>query len=414
MSLHIMQVFPIIILTEKYVCIGKGFFMKRVFLVVLDGVGIGAMRDAWRYDDRGSNTLKAVSKSPRFSMPNMAKLGLFSIDGVDYGPKVENPTGCFARLKERSRGKDTMVGHWEMAGIVTKKPLPVFPQGFPQKLIWKFQLASGKRTICNLPYSGTEVLKDYGEEHMKTGKLIVYTSADSVYQIAAHEDVVPLRELYKYCEIARKVLVGKYGVGRVIARPFRGTAPNFVRTENRKDFALEPPGITMLDELLADRQFVISIGKIVDIFARRGINSQLYTSDNADGIKTLSTVIGEEFEGLCFVNLCDFDTLYGHRNDVDGFAEALSEFDACLPELLSKLWPEDIFMITADHGCDPSTPSTDHSREYVPWIITGPVIKEGVNLGTLSGFSHIGATILDYFDLPIKIKGKSVLDMLRK
>lgn len=388
--------------------------MKRIFLIVLDSVGIGEMPDAAKYHDEGSNTLMAVFENQNFAMPNMAGLGLFSIDGIDYGPKTECPKASFARLSELSAGKDTTIGHWEIAGIVSKKPLPVYPNGFPEDVIKEFERRTGQKVICNMPYSGTEVIKDYGEEHMRTGALIVYTSADSVFQVAAHEEVVSVEQLYEYCKTAREMLTGEHGVGRVIARPFTGRAPNFVRTANRHDFSLEPPGVTMLDQLKEAGLDVLSIGKIVDIFASRGITDFVRTKGNTDGLNRLLDWMDREFEGLCFVNLVDFDMLYGHRNDADGYAAGLSEFDAFLPKLLLRLKEEDILMITADHGCDPSTPSTDHSREYVPWVIAGSGIKEGCNLGTLNGFSHIAATIQDYFEIPNRTMGTSVLDKIQK
>ncbi|HIZ07385.1 MAG TPA: phosphopentomutase [Candidatus Eubacterium avistercoris] len=384
--------------------------MKRVFLIVLDSVGIGEMPDAARYGDEGSNTLKAASKSPYFSMENMRKLGYFNIDGVEIGAKEPHPGGSYARMTEKSQGKDTTIGHWEIAGVISEKPLPVYPEGFPDEIIKEFSEKTGRGVLCNRPYSGTEVIKDYGEEHMRTGDLIVYTSADSVFQIAAHEDVVPVEQLYEYCRIARKILTGEHNVGRVIARPFIGTPGNFTRTSRRHDFSVEPPKETMLDQLKESGYEVLAVGKIYDIFAGRGITEFVRTTDNGDGISKLLQYMDREFEGLCFVNLVDYDMLYGHRNDVDGYAKALTFFDGKLPEILEKMKEEDILMITADHGCDPSTPSTDHSREYTPLVLYGKKIKAGINFHTRDTFADIGATVLEYFGIKPRISGKGLLD----
>lgn len=384
--------------------------MKRIFLIVLDSVGIGEMPDADQYNDVGSNTLKAASESPYFSMEHMRKLGCFNIDGVQIGEKEASPEGSYARMTERSRGKDTTIGHWEIAGIVSEKPLPVYPQGFPDEIIRAFSQKTGREILCNKPYSGTEVIRDYGEEHMKTGKLIVYTSADSVFQIAAHEDIIPIEELYEYCRTARELLKGEHNVGRVIARPFTGEPGSFVRTARRHDFSVKPPKITMLDQLKESGYQVLAVGKINDIFAGEGITEFVRTQNNEDGIDKTLAYMDREFEGLCFVNLVDYDMLYGHRNDVDGYAKALTYFDSRLPEILDKLREEDVLMITADHGCDPSTPSTDHSREYTPLVIYGKPVKAGVNLKTRESFADIGAAVLDYFQIKQKISGKSMLD----
>ncbi len=382
--------------------------MKRVFLIVLDSFGIGEMPDADRYGDAGSNTLGTVAKSPYFSMPNMEKMGLFNIDGVTAGNPVAEPTAAFARMTESSAGKDTTVGHWEIAGMISQKPMPVFPDGFPKEILDAFSSAAGRKVLCNRPYSGTEVIKDYGEEHMKTGALIVYTSADSVFQIAAHEEIVPVEQLYEYCRIARKLLVGDFGVGRVIARPFIGEPGNFIRTGRRHDFSLQPPGTTMLDVLKESGYDVIGVGKINDIFAGKGITEFVRTKDNMDGIHKTLEYMDRDFCGLCFVNLVDFDMLYGHRNDVDGYAGALSYFDGRLPEILDRMRPEDVLMLTADHGCDPGTPSTDHSREYTPFLMYGKTVP-GKNLGTRKTFADIGATALDYFGIQPKTDGESLL-----
>ena len=383
--------------------------MKRVFLIILDSVGIGEMPDAEKYGDKGSNTVRACSKNKNFSMPNMRKMGLFNIEGMDYKESEPEPIASFARMEELSNGKDTIIGHWEIAGIESKKPLPTYPNGFPKELIEKFENLTGKKAICNKPYSGTEVIKDYGRESVETGNLIVYTSADSVFQIAAHEEVIPKEELYKYCRIARDMLCGDHAVGRVIARPFIGEFPNYIRTTNRHDFALVPPEKTMLDFVKESGKEVIAVGKISDIFAGRGITEKILTKGNADGINKTLEIMERNFEGLCFVNLVDFDMLYGHRNDVSGYASALTYFDFRLREICDKLRDEDILIITADHGCDPTTDSTDHSREYTPMIIYGKVIKPGVNLGTRRGFADTGATVLEYLGIKGKNKGKSFL-----
>lgn len=378
--------------------------MKRVFLVVLDSVGIGEMPDAACYGDEGSNTLYAVSKSRYFSMPNMERLGFFHIDGViDKFPFVSGKDfkGSVARLAEASKGKDTTTGHWEIAGIISERPFPTYPGGFPEEVIREFERRTGRKAICNLPYSGTEVIRDYGREHMETGALIVYTSADSVFQIAAHEDVVPVRELYRYCEIAREILQGEHGVGRVIARPFTGQYPDFVRTANRHDYSLAP-GTTMLDLISKRGLETIAVGKIYDIFAGKGITDSVRTKSNEEGIERLIEATGRDFNGLCFVNLVDFDMVYGHRNNVDGYAQALSYFDSRLPDILKGLKKEDILFITADHGCDPSTPSTDHSREYTPLVAYGNLIKGSNNIGTRNTFADIAATITEYLGIDEK------------
>ncbi len=383
--------------------------MKRVFLIVLDSFGIGEMEDAEAYGDKGTNTLRSVSSSSAFSMPNMEKLGLFNIEGVTCRDGVKEPQARIARMKEASKGKDTTIGHWEIAGIVSRQPLPTYPEGFPEEVLEAFAEATGRGVLCNRPYSGTEVIRDYGDEHVQTGKLIVYTSADSVFQIAAHEDVVPVETLYEYCRMARKILQGRHGVGRVIARPFVGTSGNYTRTPRRHDFSLEPPAVTMLDQLKRAGRDVISVGKIKDIFAGRGITEAVYTKGNEEGIERTLEYLGKEFEGLCFVNLVDYDMLYGHRNDIEGYAQALTYFDEKLPEILGRLGEEDILMITADHGCDPGyTVSTDHSREYTPFLMYGNKVKPD-NLGTRETFADIGATVLAYFGLKPEFAGTSML-----
>lgn len=371
----------------------------RAFLIVLDSFGVGNAPDAAAFGDEGSNTFKACYNFGKLNIPNMKKLGLFNIDGVDFGEREKEPLGAYARLVEESAGKDTTIGHWEIAGIISEKPLPVFPDGFPDEVIKEFERRTGRKTLCNKPYSGTEVIKDYGEEHMKTGALIVYTSADSVFQIAANENVVPVKKLYEYCEIARDILKGDYAVGRVIARPFVGTSPeNFARTSNRHDFSLLPPSKTMLDILKDNGKDVLSVGKIIDIFAGQGITEFVRTVSNADGMIKTAEFQKKDFDGLCFVNLVDFDMKYGHRNDVAGYTNALNEFDIALGDFMKNMRKDDVLMLTADHGCDPSTPSTDHSRECVPLIICGNNVKSG-NLGTRKGFTCIAKTILSMFNL---------------
>lgn len=384
--------------------------MKRIFLIILDSFGIGGLPDAYKFGDEGSNTLRSVYTSEYLDLPNMTRLGLYNIDGVEVGDKSQDLIASYARMIEQSTGKDTTIGHWEIAGIISHKPLPTFPEGFPKELLDELSKRTGRGMLCNKPYSGTEVIKDYGQEHIKTGDLIVYTSADSVLQIAAHEDVVAIEELYEYCEIARELCVGDWGVGRIIARPFEGKFPDFNRTSRRHDFSLQPPKITMLDTLKDNDYSVIAIGKINDIFVGRGITSSTKTSNNEEGIERTIEYLDKDFEGICFVNLVDFDMLYGHRNDIDGYAKALTYFDNQLPRIMEKLKKDDVLIIAADHGCDPGTESTDHSREYIPLLVYGDNIKAGVNLGTRNSFADIGSSILDYFDLKDELDGESFLD----
>ena len=384
--------------------------MKRVFLIVLDSFGIGAMEDAASYGDVNVDTLGTVSSSPFFSMPNMGNLGLFRIDGVSVPGNREDHSAVIARLKERSRGKDTTIGHWEIAGIYSPRPLPTYPEGFPKEVLDAFCEKTRRGVLCNRPYSGTTVIQDYGDAHMATGDLIVYTSADSVFQIAAHEEKVPLEELYGYCRAAREILQGEHGVGRVIARPFIGPrGGKFTRTAHRHDFSILPPSTTMLDQLSDSGRAVIAVGKIKDIFAGKGITESVYTSGNQEGIERTLEYLDKEFEGLCFVNLVDYDMLYGHRRDIDGYAKALAYFDGRLPEILSKLREGDILMITADHGCDPGyLATTDHTREHVPFVMYGPGIAPR-NLGTRETFADIGATVLHYFGIAPAFEGESML-----
>ena len=388
---------------------------RRVFLIVLDSFGIGEEPDADIFGDVGSNTLRSISKSLLFKVPNMRNLGLFNIEGVNrWADREEHPSGTYMRLQEASNGKDSTIGHWEISGIISEHPLPVYPEGFPKEIISEFEKRTGRKVICNQPYSGTEVLTDYGCEHMKTGNLIVYTSGDSVFQIAAHEDIVSLEELYSCCKKAREILTGRHGVGRVIARPFKGEYPEFIRTSNRHDYSMDPPRTTMLDLLENEGYDTYAIGKINDIFAGRGIgNTQRTRSDHEGMIKALK-MQKVDFEGLCFINLVDFDTEFGHRRDVDGYAQNATEFDIRLGEFIKNMRPEDILMITADHGCDPAFKGSDHTREYIPLLVYGKDVIKDNNLGTRRTFSDIAATILDIFDIENKLDGTSFKKELMK
>ncbi len=381
--------------------------MKRVFLIVLDSFGIGAMPDSEKFGDVGVNTLAACAASGELKIPNMIAAGLGNIDGVTCLPKASKPAGAIARMQEASMGKDTTIGHWEIAGIVSEKPLPTYPNGFPEEILEPFRKATGRGVLANAPWSGTEVINVYGDEHVKTGDLIVYTSADSVFQIAAHEEVVPLEKLYEYCRIARNLLQGRHSVGRVIARPFVGTSGAYKRTSNRHDYSLEPPKATLLDAVKAKGLDCIGVGKIHDIFAGVGTTEHVYNKSNADGMAHTSHYAQQDFHGLCFVNLVDFDMLYGHRRDVDGYARALTEFDSWLGEFMKGLGEEDVVMITADHGCDPSyTATTDHTREYVPLLVLGKGVKP-VNLGTRSSFADIAATVAEMLGVELDTPGRS-------
>ncbi len=387
--------------------------IKRVFLIVLDSFGIGALPDAADYGDTGSNTLLSISKSLKFNAPNLRRLGLLNIDGVTAGTRSTSPEGCFARMNEMSKGKDTTIGHWEISGIISDKPLPTFPHGFPDEVIKKFEQATGRKILCNRTYSGTEVIEKYGREHVETGALIVYTSADSVFQIAAHEEVVPLEQLYDFCRTAREIMQGEYGVGRIIARPFTGEYPDFKRTPNRHDFSLAPPKTTMLD-LLSESGFeTLGVGKINDIFAGKSISWTQRIQNNRDGMEKTIALLSRAFKGLCFVNLVDFDMLFGHRNDVDGYANAITEVDVQIGEFMRRMEPGDVLIITADHGCDPATVSTDHSREYIPMLIFGNELKKSVNLGTRKSYSDIAATVLDMFGVENSLPGKSFFSEVR-
>ena len=382
--------------------------MKRIFLIVLDSFGIGAMPDSEKFGDVGVNTLASCATSQYLHIPNMIAAGLGNIDGVKCIPKTSAPAGAYCRLSERSMGKDTTIGHWEIAGLVSPEPLPTYPEGFPEEILAPFRAATGRGVLANAPWSGTAVLDAYGEEHMRTGDLIVYTSADSVFQIAAHEDIVPPEQLYEYCRIARKLLVGKHGVGRVIARPFVGTGKgNFKRTANRHDFSLEPPKETLLDAIKGHGLSSIGVGKIYDIFAGIGTTEHVYNQSNANGMEHTTNFAKQDFRGLCFVNLVDFDMQFGHRRDIDGYAKALTEFDAWLGDFLPTLGEDDLVMITADHGCDPGyTATTDHTREHVPLLILGKAVKP-VDLGTREGFCDSAATVAQLLGVEYDTPGKS-------
>ena len=386
---------------------------KRIFLIVLDSLGIGELPDSADFSDVGANTLKSISHSDKFNIPTLKSLGLANIDSQSYLGAIEKTLGAYARMREVSRGKDTTIGHWEIAGLISPEPLPTYPNGFPNEIITEFERLTGRRVICNKPYSGTDVIRDYGREHIETGALIVYTSADCVFQIAAHEDIVPCEQLYEYCKTARALLRGKHAVGRVIARPFRGDYPNFVRTTGRHDFSLEPPNRTMLDAIKEAGGDVIAVGKITDIFAGRGITRTLLSKSNDEGMELTRNLIGENFTGLCFTNLVEFDSVYGHRNNADGYAEALSRADAQIADFMKHMKADDVLMITADHGCDPGDISTDHTREYTPLLIYGDSIKS-VNLGTRESFSDIAATVCEILGIDFETSGKSFANIILK
>ena len=384
--------------------------IDRVFLIVLDSFGIGSMPDAAAYGDAGADTLRSVCRSPKNNLDNLKKLGLFNIDGLTGG--AEAPIGAYARMTERSNGKDTIIGHWEMCGVISERDMPTYPNGFPKELLDEFTRRTGREVLCNLPYSGTKVIADYGREHVESGKLIVYTSADSVFQIAAHEDVVPIEELYRYCEIARDLLVGEHGVGRVIARPFTGEHP-YTRTPRRHDYALQPPHKTTLDLVHDTGLDTVCIGKISDIFAGQGVSRSIKTSGNADGMAKTLAVQKEDFKGFCFVNLVDFDMIYGHRRDIDGYAAALAEFDGWLPDFIGNMRAGDVLMITADHGCDPGYTGTDHTREYTPLLVYGESIAPR-DLGVRTSFADIGASICEMLGVENTIAGTSFMKEVAK
>jgi len=383
--------------------------IDRVFLIVLDSVGIGALPDAAAYGDAGCNTLRSCYQTGELHLPNMARLGLFNIDGVDYGIPSDAPIGAYGRLAEASAGKDTTIGHWELMGIISPKPLPTYPDGFPEDLMVRFEAGTGYKTLCNKPYSGTEVLVDYGEAHLETDKsVIVYTSADSVFQIAAHMDKVPIEELYRISEIARGLLVGEHGVGRVIARPFEGAPGAFRRSALRKDFSKTPPRDTLLNVMEQNGLATIGVGKIEDIFAGSGVSEYVPAKSNTDGMGQIEALVQRDFKGLCFVNLVEFDMLYGHRNDAIGYTKALNDFDTWLGQFLPTLRDTDVLILTADHGCDPGYPGTDHTREYVPFLAYGKQVKQGVNLDTRESFADVGKTIAELFGIDAPIDGASM------
>lgn len=388
----------------------------RVFLIVLDSFGIGTAPDAADFGDVGANTLASVAAHPNFHCPQMQSLGLFNLDGVTSGEKVSAPRGGFARLREMSAGKDTTIGHWEIAGLRSPQPLPTFPNGFPEELVRAFEEQTGRKVLCNRPYSGTQVLDDYGEQALREGAWILYTSADSVFQLAANEDHIPLEELYAACKTARRLLTGPWGVGRVIARPFVGEKKGeFTRTTHRHDFSLDPPGETMLTLLQKAGKDTISVGKIFDIFNGAGIDRSIPTGGNAQGMEAALQVQQESFDGLCFVNLVDFDMLYGHRRNVAGYAEALTSFDRFLQAFMPRMHPDDVLMITADHGCDPAfTKTTDHTREYVPWLVYGEPVQAGVNLGTINGFDTIAATVCEALGVPAAFSASGCWEQLHR
>lgn len=387
--------------------------MKRAIIIVLDSLGIGEMPDAAKYGDEGSNTLgnitRAMKDKPWYKLENLANMGLGHIDGIDYIRKVEDPSGSFGRLGERSKGKDTTTGHWEIAGMVLERAFPTYPDGFPKEIIDAFEKAIGRKSLGNYPASGTAIIEKLGKEHMETGYPIVYTSADSVFQIAAHEGIIPINELYDMCEKARAILTGEHAVGRVIARPFVGEPGSFKRTERRKDFSLKPIKKTVLDYAKEQGLEVRAVGKIEDIFAGSGITHAVHINGNMDGVDKTIDWLREDFSGILFTNLVDFDMLYGHRNNIEGYARAIEDFDLRLPEITGAMKDGDILMITADHGCDPSTESTDHSREYTPLLIYGKPVRKGVNLRTRESFSDIAATVAEYLGVEAQIEGKNFL-----
>lgn len=381
---------------------------KRVVLIVLDSVGCGELPDAKKYLDEGSNTIGNISKAiGGLSLPNMQKFGLGNIDGMKGILKENNPIGSFGKCAEKSIGKDTVTGHWEIAGVVLEKPLNTYPNGFPEDIIKEFESKIGRKILGNVVASGTEIIKELGDEHVRTGYPIVYTSADSVFQIAAHEDIIPLDKLYEMCRIAREMLVGNRTVGRVIARPFIGNSGNYTRTSNRRDYALDPFNKTILDYISESGKSVMAVGKIEDIYNKKGVTDAVHIKNNMDGVDRTIEYMKTDKDGLIFTNLVDFDMLYGHRNDVNGYANALKEFDNRVPEIINNLRDDDVLIITADHGCDPTTPSTDHSREYIPVLVYGKYIKSGINIGIRKCFCDIGKTVLDILNIKNDLYGES-------
>lgn len=386
---------------------------KRVFLIVLDSAGVGYSPDADKFDDVGADTFGTCVRTGRLHVPTLTKLGLFNIDGTSFEKKSDDVIGCYCKLSELSGGKDTTVGHWEIAGVTTKEKMPTYPNGFPDSIISEFEKRTGRKTVCNLPYSGTDVINDYGKHHIETGDLIVYTSADSVFQIAAHESIIPIEQLYEYCKIAREVLCGEHAVGRVIARPFIGEYPNFTRTTNRHDFSLEPPRDTIIDCLKKNGFDTIGVGKIYDIFAGKGISETYPNLGNKINMDKTIELLDKDFVGLCFVNLVDFDMMYGHRNDIEGYTNALNEVDIQLDEFISRMKKDDLLIITADHGCDPGYKGTDHSREYIPCLMYGENIKQNINIHIREGYSDIAKTISSYFEVNYDGDGVSFYDIIK-
>ena len=385
----------------------------RAFWIVLDSAGIGKAPDAAQFGDEGSNTWKTCYDSGKLNIPNMEKLGIYHIDDMGYGNQDQAAEGCYGRLYESSQGKDTTIGHWEMAGVISPKPFPVYPNGFPEEVLAEFEKQTGRKVLCNKPYSGTDVIRDYGKEHMETGALIVYTSADSVFQIAAHEEVVPIETLYEYCKIARKILMGDHAVARVIARPFIGEYPNFTRTDRRHDFSLVPPKPTILDQLKAAGKDVIGVGKIYDIFAGQGLTETTPNHGNAKNMEKVFEIQKKDFDGLCYINLVDFDMMYGHRRDIPGYTNALNEFDEALGTFLANMRDDDVLFITADHGCDPGYRGTDHTREAVPLLGYSKAWKQGINIGTRDTYADIADTIGELFQIDYTGDGSSFADKLR-
>lgn len=382
--------------------------IRRFFLIVLDSFGVGETPDAGEYGDAGSNTLRTVTACRELKIPNLTRMGLYRIPGIDCGSREETGPviASYGKMAEASKGKDTTTGHWELAGHISERAMPVFPQGFPEEVLEPFIKETGRGVLCNRPYSGTQVIADYGKEHIRTGKWIVYTSADSVFQLAAHEDVISVEELYEACRKAREILKGPYGVGRVIARPFAGEAPSFYRTSRRHDFSLKPGGLVLPEVLRTSGYDTIAVGKIYDIFAGVGFDAPHRTRDNKEGMEMTEALLEKDFRGLCFTNLVDFDMLYGHRNDPEGYAGALTEFDRWLGGFLPRLKEDDCLVITADHGCDPGTPSTDHSREYVPVCVYSKKLPPRA-IGVRNSFADLGKTIADWFGVGEGLDGVS-------
>lgn len=394
---------------------GENLMSRRVILVVLDSVGIGELPDAKYYKDEGSDTLGNISSAVGgLRLPNMERLGLGNIDGIKNIVKTDKPEGAYGKCSERSIGKDTVTGHWEIAGVILERPLNTYPGGFPEPLISEFEAKIGRKIIGNKVASGTEIIMELGDEHVRTGSPIVYTSADSVFQIAAHEGVVPLEELYNMCRIAREMFVGDIAVGRIIARPFIGGNGNYTRTSNRKDFALDPFDKTMLEYIKETGNNVMAVGKIEDIYNGKGVTHAVHIKSNMDGVDKTLDYLRAGNSGLIFTNLVDFDMLYGHRNNVKGYAKALVDFDNRLPEIIELMKEDDILILTADHGCDPTTPSTDHSREYVPLIVYGSKVKAGANLGIRKSFCDIGKTVLELLQVENSLNGESFAKELLK